>query len=75
MKVSGQSGSQNIVHSSPAMEMEIVPVRDNINLDAMSLLLSEELQRMVCSFSSCSRIFASSERHVQRSVSHDVELM
>ena len=64
MKVSAP-GSQYSLSSSPAVEMEIVPVRDNVNLDAMGLLLSEELQRMLGSFSSSSGIFASSERHLQ----------
>ena len=64
MKVSA-AGPQYGIHSSPSMEMEVVPVRDNINLDAMSLLLSEELQRVLCAFSSRSGIFAPAERHVQ----------
>ena len=50
------------------MEVEVVPVGDNIYLDAMSLLLGEELQGMLGSFSSCSGIFTSAERHVQRPV-------
>ena len=50
------------------MEVEVVPVGDFSNLDAMSLLLCEELQRVRCSLSSCSWIFASPERHLQWSL-------
>ena len=73
MKVSAP-GSQSSLHSSPAVEVEVVPVRHNVNLDAMGLLLSEKLQRMLGSFSSGSGIFASSEWHLQRSVVHQLEL-
>ena len=52
-------------HSSPAVEVKVGPVRHTAQLDAVSLLLSEKLQRMLGSLSPSPGIFASSERHVQ----------
>ena len=47
------------------MEVEVCPVRDNPDLDAVSLLLREELQGVRCPLSPCPRVLAAPEWHLE----------
>ena len=52
-------------HSSPAVEVKVGPVRHTAQLDAVSLLLSEQLQRVPGALSPCSGVLAAPEGHLE----------